>query len=237
MLDALAIITGTAAAAGLAGGYYATYSVRSQVLGETTWRGKPDTNAVALTFDDGPSEDTEAILDVLKEYGIKAAFFMIGTQVEKFPDVARRVVSEGHEIGNHSLSHSIFLYQRPLRTRREMEASQNVISRITGVTPRIARPPCGVRTPAYFAAARQLGLKTVQWSVTGFDWKPLFAPKIAANVLSDLEPGSIVLLHDGDNTHMKRRIETARALPLIIEGIWSRNLRIISLEELCSNSN
>ncbi len=118
-----------------------------------------------------------------------------------------------------------------------MEASQDIIGAITGVTPKIARPPCGVRTPAYFAAARQLGLKTVQWSVAGFDWKPLFAPKIASNVLSDLEPGSIVLLHDGDNTQMKRRTETVRALPLIIEGIWSRNLRIISLEELCKDSN
>src|SRR5258706_7997578 len=153
MLYALAIIMGTAAAAVLAGGYYATYSVRSQVLGETIWRGKLDTNAVALTFDDGPSEETEAILDVLKEYGIKATFFMIGTQVETFPDVARRVVSEGHEIGNHSLSHSIFLYQRPLRTRREMEGSQDIIGAITGVTPKIARPPCGVRTPAYIASA------------------------------------------------------------------------------------
>ncbi len=237
MLDALAIITVTAAAAGLAGGYYATYSVRSQVLGETIWHGKTDTNAVVLTFDDGPSEDTDAILDVLKEYKVKAAFFMVGRQVEKFPDTARRVLAEGHEIGNHSLSHSIFLYQRPVSTRREMETTQNIISAITGVTPAIARPPCGVRTPAYFAAARRLGLKTVQWSVAGFDWKPITAPKIAANVLSDLEAGSIVLLHDGDDTLKNRRIETARALPLIIEGILSRNLRIVSLKELSNEEN
>jgi peptidoglycan/xylan/chitin deacetylase (PgdA/CDA1 family) len=112
MLDVLAIAMGAAAVAGIAGGYYATYAVRSQVLGETIWRGKADTNSVALTFDDGPSEDTESILDVLKAYGVKAAFFMIGTQVEKFPEVARRVALEGHEIGNHSLSHPIFLYHR-----------------------------------------------------------------------------------------------------------------------------
>src|SRR5437016_13359715 len=101
MLDVLAIGMGTAAA-GIAGGYYAAYAVRWQVLGETIWRGKTDTNAVSLTFDDGPSEDTESILDVLKHYGIKAAFFMIGSQVEKFPEIARRVAREGHEIGNHS---------------------------------------------------------------------------------------------------------------------------------------
>jgi len=237
MLDVLAITLGTAAVAGIAGGYYATYAVRSQVLGETIWRGKTDTNAVALTFDDGPGEDTESILDVLKDYGIKAAFFMIGAQVEKFPEVARRVGLEGHEIGNHSLSHSIYLYQRPAATRRELEMSQNIIRRTTGITPKIARPPCGVRTPAYFAAARRLRLKTVQWSVAGFDWKPLFAPKIAANVLSDLVPGSIVLLHDGDGMQKNSRVETARALPLIIEGIWSKNLRIVALDELCREDN
>ena len=162
---------------------------------------------------------------------------MVGKQVEKFPDTARRVFAEGHEIGNHSLSHPIFLYQRPVSTRREMEITQTIISTITGVTPKIARPPCGVRTPAYFAAARRLGLKTVQWTVAGFDWKPLTAQKIALNVLTDLESGSIVLLHDGDDTLKNRRSETARALPLIIDGIWSKNLRIVSLEELCKEDN
>ena len=234
MVNAWTMIAGTGAAAmaGLAFIYYAAYGVRSQVFGETIWRGRADINAVALTFDDGPSEDTEAILDTLKEYGIKAAFFMVGTQVQRFPEVARRIVREGHQIGNHSLTHPIFLYQRPVSTRREMEDSQKIISSVTGVTPRIARPPCGVRTPAYFAAARRLGLKTVQWSVAGFDWKPLLAPKIAANVLRDVGPGSIILLHDGDDTLASRRIETARSLPLIIEGIRSKDLRIVALDEL-----
>ncbi len=232
MLGTLAIITGTAAAIGLAGGYYATYSVRSQLLGKTVWRGKTDSNAIALTFDDGPSEDTESILDVLNEYGIKATFFMVGSQVERLPEVARRVVREGHQIGNHSLSHSIYLYQRPSTTRRELEDSQKIISRVTGVTPTVARPPCGVRTPAYFAAAWRLGLKTIQWSVTGFDWKPITAKEIVENVLKELQPGSIVLLHDGDDTLKNRRVETARALPLIIQGVRSKNLRIATLEEL-----
>ncbi len=237
MLDTLAIITGTAAAIGLAGGYYATYSVRSQLLGKTVWRGKMDSNAIALTFDDGPSGDTESILDVLNEYGIKATFFMVGSQVERLPEVARRVTREGHQIGNHSLSHSIYLYQRPSTTRRELEDSQRIISSVTGVTPTVARPPCGVRTPAYFAAARRLGLTTIQWSVAGFDWKPITAKEIAENVLKELQPGSIVLLHDGDDTVKNRRVETARALPLIIEGVRSKNLKIVALDEFYNEGN
>src|ERR1700686_5907866 len=95
-------------AAGAAGLYYATYSVRSQWLGATDWRGRDDTALVALTFDDGPSEDTERILDVLSAYNLRATFFMLGRQVELFPQVARRVVDEGHDLGNHSSSHPIY---------------------------------------------------------------------------------------------------------------------------------
>lgn len=237
MLETLAIITGTAVALGLAGGYYAAYSIRSQILGKTIWRGKTDSEAIALTFDDGPSEDTESILNVLREYDVKATFFMVGSQVERLPDVARRVVREGHQIGNHSLSHSIYLYQAPSATRRELEESQQVIVRVTGVTPTVARPPCGVRTPAYFAAAHRLGLKTIQWTVAGFDWKPISAKEIAENVLKEVLPGSIVLLHDGDDTLKSKRVETVRALPMIIEGVRSRNLRITTLKELCGESD
>src|SRR5436853_6153019 len=103
MLFALPMIAGVGSlAAGAAGVYYATYAVRSQWLGATHWRGRADTAAVALTFDDGPSEDTERVLAVLDAYGVRATFFMVGRQVERFPQTARRVAASGHEIGNHS---------------------------------------------------------------------------------------------------------------------------------------
>src|SRR5436853_4996166 len=91
--------------AALAGAYYATYAVRSQWLGPSDWRGRTDTSSVALTFDDGPSEDTERILDVLGSHDLSATFFMLGRQVALFPQAARRVIEAGHEIGNHSYSH------------------------------------------------------------------------------------------------------------------------------------
>ena len=206
-------------AAGVALVYYATYGVRSQWLGRTVWRGRRDVPAVALTFDDGPSVDTEHILDVLAAHQICATFFMTGRHVEGLPQTARRVVAEGHEVGNHSYSHPIFLYRTPRETRQQLERTQAVITKTVGISPKLARPPCGVRTPAYFRAAEKLGLRTVQWDVAGFDWKTRSAKQIAYEVLRRVVPGSIILLHDGDSKGKQDRRETVVALPLIIEGL------------------
>jgi peptidoglycan/xylan/chitin deacetylase (PgdA/CDA1 family) len=211
--------------------YYATYAVGSQWLGPTTCRGRSETGAVALTFDDGPSADTEHILDILADHKLHATFFMIGRHVEQLPETARRVAAEGHEIGNHSYSHPIFLYRGPNETRRQLERAQAVITARTGVRPKLARPPCGVRTLSYFAATHSLGLRTVQWDVAGFDWKRRSAKQISADVLSRARAGSIILLHDGDSEGKRDRHETVGALPLIIEGLRSRGLRIVPLTE------
>lgn len=216
--------------------YYATYNVRSQLLGRADWHGRSDTGAVALTFDDGPSPDTERILDILAEHNLRAAFFMVGRYVERFPQTARRVGAEGHEIGNHSYSHPIYLYRSPRETRQQLERAQAVITETTGKRPKLARPPCGVRTPAYFAAARSLGLRTVQWDVAGFDWKQRSAEKIARDVLNRVRAGSIILLHDGDSEGKHDRKDTVAALSLIIEGVRERGLSIVPLSELLEAS-
>lgn len=212
--------------------YRATYAVRSQLLGKTYWHGRTDTNEVALTFDDGPSEETEALLDVLGKLEVKATFFAVGRQVERFPATARRIVARGHEIANHSYSHPVFLFRSARETRRQLARTQDVISQVTGVRPQLARPPCGVRTPAYFAATRQFGLRTVQWTVAGFDWKPRIAAQIVDAVLRDAHPGSIILLHDGDSTGKRDRRATVDALPMIIEGLRARGLRVAPLAHL-----
>jgi len=233
----LPIIAGAASITTVAAvAYYATYAVRSQWLGSTVWRGRTDTGAVALTFDDGPSEDTERVLDVLDEYGLRATFFMTGRHVESLPQTARRVVAEGHEVGNHSYSHPIFLYRTPRETRQQLERAQTVITKTTGVRPKLARPPCGVRTPAYFRVAKKLGLRTVQWDVAGFDWKTISAKQIAHEVLRRVVPGSIILLHDGDSEGKQDRRETVVALPLIIEGLRARGLKVVPLTDMLVES-
>jgi len=232
MIFAFPMILGTGSLLAGAGVYYATYAVRSQWLGPSDWHGRTDTSAVALTFDDGPSADTERILDVLGAHNLSATFFMLGRQVELFPEVARRVIDEGHEVGNHSYSHPIYLFRRPSETRQQLERAQETITKVTGARPRFARPPCGVRTPAYFNAARRLGLRTVQWSVAGFDWKKLTGSEIATRVLREVEPGSVILLHDGDSARRRDRSATVAALPMIIEGLRVRGLNVVPLSQL-----
>ena len=215
--------------------YYATYAVRSQWLGATVWRGPKDLRAVALTFDDGPAPDTAAVLDTLQTHGVKATFFMVGRQVEQFPALARRVAAEGHEIGNHSYSHPIYLYCGASETKRQLEQTQEIIAATTGTRPRLARPPCGVRAPAYFAAARALGLQTAQWSVAGFDWQRRGADEIARAVLRRAQAGDIILLHDGDSAGRADRRATVAALPLILAGLQEKGLRVAPLAELLAS--
>ena len=216
--------------------YYVFYAVRSQILGVTTWCGNDNNNFVALTFDDGPSADTLDILDFLRDENVKATFFLIGKQVEKHPAITKRIVADGHEIGNHSYSHPIFLFCSPGKMRRELEKTQEIIKNIVGFAPKLARPPCGVRTQAYFSAAKDLGLRTIQWSDAGFDWQKISAEKIAEKVLKTAQSDSIILLHDGDSALKNNRRETVKSLPLIIEGLRAKNLRIAPLAELIGES-
>ena len=218
--------------AALAGAYYATYAVRSQWLGPADWRGRTDTSSVALTFDDGPSPDTERVLDVLSAHGARATFFMVGQHAERHARTARRVAVEGHEVGNHSYSHPVFLYRGARETRRQLSRAQSAIEEVSGARPRFSRPPCGVRTPAYFRAARAMGLRTVQWTVAGFDWKRIGEREIARRVLKGAGAGAIILLHDGDSEGRERRGETVAALPLIFEGLKERGLKVEPLSRL-----
>ncbi len=236
MIETILIISGTIILLGFGAWgavYYLTYAVRSQVLGETVWCGSGGNNCVALTFDDGPSPDTVQILDLLREANVKATFFLIGEMVEKFPEIAQKIFNDGHEIGNHSFSHPIFLFRPASRTRSELKKTQEVIKKVTGVEPRIARPPCGVRSRAYFAVARELGLRTIQWSDTGFDWKKISAETIARNVLETVQSDSIILLHDGDSAGRISRLATVEAIPFILSGLCDKGLRVAPLTEIC----
>jgi peptidoglycan/xylan/chitin deacetylase (PgdA/CDA1 family) len=230
LIGAATAATAAAAAGGAA--YYATCSIRAQWLGRTDWHGRTDTGAVALTFDDGPGPDTEALLDTLSARGLRAAFFVVGQQVQRHPSVARRIVAEGHEIGNHSFSHPMFLSQSPRATRDELARAQRTIEDVTGVRVSFARPPYGIRTPAYFAAARGLGLRVVQWSVAGFDWKPVTPDRVASHVLRGARPGAIVLLHDADSEGKRDRRATVESIPMIADGVRVRGLSVSPLDAL-----
>jgi peptidoglycan-N-acetylglucosamine deacetylase len=187
----------SAAAAGYAG--YATMAPRSQLYGRTLTHGS-DPGQLALTYDDGPNHPhTQRLLDVLAQYNARATFFLIGKYVRQRPEIARAVQAAGHEIGNHTYSHPNLIFVSAARLRQELEDCNKVLEDALGITPRLFRPPFGGRRPGVLQTARSLGLETVMWSVTGYDWNAKSAEEIQAKVAPRLNSGraEIVLLHDG----------------------------------------
>jgi peptidoglycan-N-acetylglucosamine deacetylase len=174
---------------------------------------------VALTFDDGPTEATGRILDVLKEKNVRATFFVCGTNAERRPDLVRRIRAEGHAIGNHTFSHPSLHLMSRARIAAELERTQDSLEKITGERPVLFRPPFGVRWFSLWPELKRQGMTMVMWSGGGPEGER-DAGRIAAMTLENLKPGAIVLLHDGREAQAEhRRDETVKALPAIIDGI------------------
>jgi peptidoglycan/xylan/chitin deacetylase (PgdA/CDA1 family) len=176
-------------------------------------RGATSRRCVALTFDDGPdSRSTPALLDLLRETGVSAAFFCVGKRVEEHPGLAARIAREGHLVENHSHVHSyatnIFSVAR---LRSELEQAQSVIEQATGVAPCFYRPPVGLSNPRTFRVARKLGLTVVGWGAGGLDTMLADPAKIVVRIERRLKPGAIILLHDG-NIPAGRLVETVKLL-------------------------
>lgn len=177
--------------------WYAVAAPASQWLGRTLVQdAQPSANRLALTFDDGPGEATPLVLDLLRESGIRATFFLCGQNVERYPEYARRIAEEGHEIGNHTYSHPRLLWKTPGKIAWEIQRAQQIITHYTGRAPQLFRPPYGLRWFGLFPVLSQNGLTAVMWSVHGLDWK-LPASEIANRILRGVAPGAIILLHDG----------------------------------------
>lgn len=200
--------------------WYAVAAPASQWLGRTLVRdARPSANRVALTFDDGPGEATPLVLDLLKEAGIGATFFLCGQNVERYPEYARRIAEEGHEIGNHTHTHPRLFWKTPGKIAWEIRQAQQVIAHCTGRPPQLFRPPYGLRWFGLFPVLSQNGLRAVMWSVNSLDWK-LPASAIASRVLRGAAPGAIILLHDGvPPRESGNRQPTAEALREILQSL------------------
>ena len=224
-----------AATAGLgAAMYYAVGVASSQVFGPAAVCGAPGAGRVALTFDDGPSESTPAVLDALARHGARATFFFCGANVVRLPDVARRAAAEGHQIGNHTFHHPRLFLRSPRQIAEEIASTQEAIHRVIGRRPEWFRPPYGVRWFGLYPALRRHGLRAVMWSACVFDWRRP-APAIEAGLRAKAADGAIVLLHDGDRTTPgDRRSGTARAVERALPFLAERGLRSVTISELLS---
>jgi peptidoglycan/xylan/chitin deacetylase (PgdA/CDA1 family) len=213
-----------AGAGACAAAAFMAWSVRgraSNVFGPSVWRGPSDRRTVALTFDDGPSESTPQILDILAGYGATATFFQCGANVERMPEIARAVHQAGHQIGNHTYSHPPFYFRSPRFMEQELRLGQDAIEEHAGVRPRWFRAPYGVRWLGVGEAQRRLKLMGVMWTVIGYDWK-LKSEAVVRRVASGVSNGAIVCLHDGRELRPKPDIGVTveavrRLVPLLLD--------------------
>jgi peptidoglycan-N-acetylglucosamine deacetylase len=176
-----------------------------------------DRPGVTLTFDDGPHpRGTPAVLDALDEARAKAIFFLVGEQVERYPEIAAEIERRGHEIAIHGYRHRVQLRLSAAAVEADLEQALAAI----GGSPRYHRPPLGIYSDAGLEAARKAGLQPLLWSRWGKDWRKLTTPaRIAARATRDLRAGDVILLHDADHYSSKDSWQrTLAALPAILRA-------------------
>jgi peptidoglycan/xylan/chitin deacetylase (PgdA/CDA1 family) len=188
-------------------------------------------STAAITFDDGPHpQGTRQMLEILSGHAQRAIFFLVGERVERYPDLAKRIVEEGHGIGLHGQIHRPHPVRSAVALRDDFERGLATIVAATGVLPQLHRPPFGVYSPQSLQIARELGLQPLMWSRWGKDWRKLTTPeRIARRVLDSLEAGDVILLHDCDSYSAKRsHLRTAAALPEILSVLKSAELDTVA---------
>ena len=223
-----------------AGAGFMAYAVRgrsSGIFGASVHRGDASRSVLALTFDDGPSESTPSLLEILAAHGVRATFFMCGRNVRRLPHIARQVLARGHEIGNHTDTHPRLDFKSSQFIYGEMALAQETIHRLVGTTPRLFRAPYGVRWFGVRGAQQRLGLTGVMWTVIAQDWR-LPADQVLRRVTAGAGNGGILCLHDGRGIQASPDIRATlsavdQAIPIlkqrgfefqpVSEMLWGKN--------------
>jgi len=210
---------------GTAGTLYLLFHPRNQWL-VTNRSSVGGVRSVALTFDDGPDPiDTPRLLDILREKGVKATFFVIGKRADQHPEIVRRAREEGHLIANHTWSHpNLFCFLTPGRLRAEIERGSASIQRSCGLTPIYFRSPVGLRHPLLDPYLKQRKLEFISWRIRSFDTVIKKSSTLARRILNKTAGGDIILLHDRLPSGANAMLE---ALPEIIDTLRARGLEFV----------
>jgi len=189
---------------------------------------------IALTYDDGPNDPhTLKLLEVLAKHNVQATFFMIGRYVQQRPDIARAVAQAGHIIGNHTFTHPQLIFESAAQTRIQLVDCHRALQDAIGKHSKLFRPPFGGRRPATLRIARELGLETVMWNVTGYDWSAPSAAVIEKKVARQMRGGDVILLHDGGYRAMGAdRSQTVIATENLIRRYQNEGYDFVSVEEM-----
>jgi len=186
---------------------------------------------IALTFDDGPWPETPKVLTVLREFNVKATFFILGQNLPLYPDIIKQVVQEGHAVGNHTWTH-YYPKMELQKAKAEIENTSAKLQLMTGLKTRLFRPPGGILDNGVADYARSKNYAIIMWSIDTKDFQQPTATVLANRVLNQARPGDIVLMHDGGGNRSK----TIEALKIIIPELQKRGYRFVTVSELLSLS-
>lgn len=190
--------------------------------------------SIALTFDDGPDESTERLLDVLQEDHVRVTFFVVGENCQQRPETVKRMFQEGHEIGNHTYTHLKFRGKTVERVVEEIAKTNQAVFELTGEMPKFFRPPGGTLNELIKAAAKHENLRIVLWTPEedSKDWRNPGVAWIVKNVTEHAKKGAIVLMHDGGGP----RPQTLKSLPAIIRILKAEGYHFVTISELLQNA-
>ncbi|MGA3171378.1 MAG: polysaccharide deacetylase family protein [Chthoniobacteraceae bacterium] len=182
---------------------------------------------IAMTFDDGPSgPNTPRLLDLAAKKHIKLTFFLIGQNAARYPDLVRRELAEGHEVGNHSWTHPVLSKMSNDAVRAELQKTQDAIVAATGYRPTLMRPPYGALTPKQrLWVSQEFGFKIILWEVDPLDWKRPGPSVVAARIIAAVRPGSIILSHDIHS-------QTVDAMPEVFDTLLAKGYKFVTVSEL-----
>jgi peptidoglycan/xylan/chitin deacetylase (PgdA/CDA1 family) len=181
---------------------------------------------IALTFDDGPSEFTLEVLELLKKYNAKATFFCIGKNIEKHPEILKQIIAEGHLVGNHSYSHSKFFdFYHEDKITDELRKTDKLLEKFTSKKTNFFRPPYGVTTPSIRRALKVTRHKVIGWNIRSLDGGIKNQDLILSRIKKRVSPGGIVLLHD-------TAPHSVLVLEQFLQFLQQNNYEVVSVEEL-----
>ncbi|MCA9436813.1 MAG: polysaccharide deacetylase family protein, partial [Candidatus Omnitrophica bacterium] len=190
------------------------------------WEGPSDRQVVALTFDDGPIPGkTEPILDLLGENQVPATFFVLGENAERHPEILKRMVREGHEIGNHTVHHPDLTKLSTAKVREEIKGCQKIVEDAVGCKPRFFRPPYGAANLTTMSILSSQNLSAVFWSIDPQDWRGGSEQEIVSDIDSHLDNGAIILLHE-------RSPNTGESIPTLIQTVREKGFRFVTMSEM-----
>lgn len=192
---------------------------------------KTQEKKIAISFDAAwGNEETQTLIDILKQYNVKTTFFVVGAWVDKYPDSVKALTAAGHEVCNHSDTHPHMPKLSSAEMQKQIASCNDKIKSVTGVSPILFRPPYGDYDNTLVKTVSDLGMYAIQWDVDSLDWKDPTPQQIVQRVTSKVKPGSIVLFHNGAKN-------TPAALPTVLQTLQSQGYSIVPVSQLIAKDN